>query len=125
MIKLLFCMTKAESVSSQEFRRYWKEQHAPLGRFLARETGAVYFNQNTTLELEINSQLNQLLGSNKRPYDGVGEVLWEDTKTIQGILKNPVFQHRIEEIKLSLAEFTNPKQSVIFFTEMEEIPLDE
>lgn len=125
MIKLIFCIARAEGLSTHAFRRYWKEKHVPIGCHLAKKTGAIYFSRNTTLTLDMNSELNLLLGSSVPPYDGVGEVVWDDTTTIQGILENPALRHQIEEIKHSLLEFTDPNRSVIFFTEVDEVPLGE
>jgi uncharacterized protein (TIGR02118 family) len=68
MIKVVYCITKKSHLTDEEFFRYWKEVHGPLG---ARIPG---------LRKLVQSQRLNIPGDKHRPdYDGMAE-LWFDNE---------------------------------------------
>jgi uncharacterized protein (TIGR02118 family) len=65
MIKLVYCITKKPGLTDQEFSRYWREIHGPIG---ARIPG---------LRKLVQSQRVYVPGDRSADFDGVAE-LWFD-----------------------------------------------
>jgi len=67
MIKLVYCITKKPSLSDEQFFRYWKNVHGPLGAKIPRLRKLVQSHRIT-------------IPADKYPpaYDGIAE-LWFDT----------------------------------------------
>jgi len=67
MVKLVYCITKKAEISDDEFFRYWKEVHGPLGANIPR------------LRKLVQSHRINISGDKYPPaYDGIAE-LWFDT----------------------------------------------
>jgi uncharacterized protein (TIGR02118 family) len=67
MIKLVYCITKKADISDDEFFRYWKNVHGPLGAKIPR------------LRKLVQSHRINIPGDKHPPaYDGIAE-LWFDT----------------------------------------------
>jgi uncharacterized protein (TIGR02118 family) len=73
MVKLVYCITKKAGMTDEEFFRYWKEIHGPIG---ARIPG---------LRRLVQSHRVAVVGDKYQPdYDGMAE-LWFDN--IEALLK--------------------------------------
>ncbi len=81
MVKLVYCIRKAEDVSDEEFHRYWLEEHGPRVRKHAAALGARRYVQSHTLDTETNAALRGSRGAG-RPYDGITEVWWNDMEAL-------------------------------------------
>jgi uncharacterized protein (TIGR02118 family) len=67
MIKLVYCITKKPDLSDEEFFRYWKDVHGPIGASIPR------------LRKLVQSHRINIPGDKyPRAYDGIAE-LWFDT----------------------------------------------
>ena len=73
MIKLVYCVTRREDVSPEEFYRYWLEAHGPKVRSVAKALNAVKYIQSHTVLPERNQALQESRGL-EPPYDGITEV---------------------------------------------------
>ena len=73
MIKLVYCVTRREDVSPEEFYRYWLEEHGPKVRSVAKALNAVKYIQSHTVLPERNQALQESRGL-EPPYDGITEV---------------------------------------------------
>ena len=73
MIKLVYCVTRREDVSPEEFCRYWLEEHGPKVRSVAKALNAVKYIQSHTVLPERNQALRESRGL-EPPYDGITEV---------------------------------------------------
>ena len=73
MIKLVYCVTRREDVSPEEFYRYWLEEHGPKVRSVAKALNAVKYIQSHTVLPERNQALRESRGL-EPPYDGITEV---------------------------------------------------
>jgi len=76
MVKLVYCIRRRKGMSAEEFRSYWREQHAPRVDRLAKALRARRYVQSHTLESDLNEALRASRGAGA-PYDGVTEVWWE------------------------------------------------
>lgn len=73
MIKLVYCVTRRDDVSPEEFYRYWLEEHGPKVRGVAKALNAVKYIQSHTVLPERNEALRESRGL-EPPYDGITEV---------------------------------------------------
>ncbi len=67
MTKVLVVLTKKPDLSRDEFRRYWREVHGPMG---ARMPGVRKYVQNHVL-------------ADGAPFDGVAEMWFESPETMR------------------------------------------
>ena len=75
MIKMIGMMKRKPGISPQEFARYWKEEHAPLGfEVLPDDIPIRGYIQNCTHRSE---------GDPEPEFDGVVEVWFDDMETFQ------------------------------------------
>jgi uncharacterized protein (TIGR02118 family) len=70
MTKLVVLLNKRADLSREEFRRYWREVHGPLG---AKMPGVRKYVQNHAL-------------ADGAPFDGFAEMWFDDTAAMQAAL---------------------------------------
>jgi uncharacterized protein (TIGR02118 family) len=85
VIKLVYCIRKRAELSSQDFYRYWRMDHAPLVTRLAKAIGARKYIQSHPVEAELNALLLASRGL-AGPYDGLTEVWWDDADSLRAAL---------------------------------------
>ncbi len=73
MTKLIVFLTKRADLTRDEFRRYWREVHGPLGAMMP---GVRKYVQNHTT-------------SDGAPFDGVAEMWFDDTAAMQAAFASP------------------------------------
>jgi uncharacterized protein (TIGR02118 family) len=79
MVKLTFCLRRRPDLSAEEFRRYWREQHAPLVAARAEALGIRRYQQvHTVEEPRLHAALQARNGGAPEPFDGIAEV-WVDS----------------------------------------------
>jgi len=81
MVKLTFCLRRLESLSRDEFQRYWLETHGPLVRERASVLGVLRYVQLHTGYDALNPALQGGRGG-PEPYDGVAELWFESPAAI-------------------------------------------
>jgi uncharacterized protein (TIGR02118 family) len=103
MVKMIYCITRKEGMSFQDFQRHWRETHGPIA---ARIPGVRRYIQSHTLPRMYESK-------NPPAYDGVAE-LWFDTFEAlqQAIASQEVKDAREDELK-----FIDHSRSVLIITE--------
>ena len=78
MIKLVYCITKKEGLTDEEFFHYWESIHGPIG---ARIPG---------LRKLVQSRRLNLRGHSCRPdYDGMAELWFDDMEALLAARKSP------------------------------------
>ena len=77
MIKLVYCITKKPELSQQEFSRYWKEVHGPLG---ARIPGLRKLVQSHVLPVD---------GMRPPDFDGMAELWFDDLESLLEARSSP------------------------------------
>jgi uncharacterized protein (TIGR02118 family) len=81
MIKLVYCITKKAGLTDEEFFRYWKDVHAPIG---ARLPG---------LRRLVQSHRMIVPGDKYQPdYDGMAELWFDDMQSLLAARQSPEWQ---------------------------------
>jgi len=81
MIKLVYCMTKRPDLSDEEFSRYWKNIHGPIGATIPR-----------LRKLTQSHRLN--IPGDKYPptYDGMAELWFDSVDDLLAARHSPEWQ---------------------------------
>ena len=81
MIKLVYCITKKPGMSDEEFFRYWRDVHGPIG---ARIPG---------LRRLVQSHRITVLGDKFAPsFDGMAELWFHDLDALLAARQSPEWQ---------------------------------
>jgi len=107
MIKLVYCITRRRGMTLDEFSRYWREVHAPIGR---RIPG-----------------LRRLVQSHPVPhppemappdFDGMAELWFDDMTALEAARRSPEWWASSADE----ANFIDGTRTAVFVTEEQEIP---
>jgi uncharacterized protein (TIGR02118 family) len=107
-------------MSAEEFRRYWREEHAPRVAQLAKALRARRYVQSHTLDSVFNEALRTSRGA-REPYDGVTEVWWDSEEELAAAVGAP---DGVEAGRILLEDegkFIDLEASSLFLTEEHEI----
>ena len=116
MIKLVYCLRRRNDVPSEEFRRYWLEEHGPRVRGFAEALRARKYVQSHTIESELNQLLSDSRGMEAH-YDGITEVWWDGMKELEAGFGSPEGQAASSDLIEDEARFIDLARSRIFLTE--------
>jgi uncharacterized protein (TIGR02118 family) len=116
VVKLVYCIRRREDVSSEEFHRYWLEDHGPLVRSVAGAIGAVRYVQSHTVAPELNEVLRASRGS-EEPYDGLTEVWWKSLADLEAGMQTAESQEAQQRLMEDEATFIDFARSRVFLTE--------
>jgi uncharacterized protein (TIGR02118 family) len=98
MIKLTFVLRRRPEFEPGEFRRYWREQHAPL---VARHANALRIRryvQTHTVGSDLDAALADSRGTQIEPYDGVAQLWWDSLEDLQAVLADEAGQQAAAEL---------------------------
>jgi uncharacterized protein (TIGR02118 family) len=107
MIKLVYCITRRRGMTLEEFSRYWREVHGPIGR---RIPG-----------------LRRLVQSHPVPhlpdmapprFDGMAELWFDDIAGLEAARHSPEWRASSADE----ANFIDETRTALFITEEQEIP---
>lgn len=108
MIKLVYCISRRPDLTTEEFRRYWRDVHGPFG---ARIPGLRRLVQSYTVRIP---------GDVSGPdFDGMAELWFDDLSSLLAARQSP-------EWKASSADeanFIDATRVAYFITEEHDIPL--
>src|SRR2546423_12096361 len=83
MIKLVYCITRRRGMTLEEFSRYWREVHGPIGR---RIPG---------LRRLVQSHSTRHLGDLSPPaFDGMAELWFDDLAALEAARRSPEWRGR-------------------------------
>lgn len=116
MLKLVFCLRRLPSLSSDEFQRYWYERHAPLVRTHAVALGIRRYVQLHSLEDPINAALRAGRGG-PEAFDGVAELWWGSRGEMETRLATPEGDRAGRELLEDERRFINLQASPIWIAE--------
>jgi uncharacterized protein (TIGR02118 family) len=86
MIKVVYCITKKRGLNDEDFFRYWKTVHGPIG---ARIPG---------LRKLVQSHCLRLSGDKRRAdYDGMAELWFDDVNALLAARKSPEWKASTED----------------------------
>ena len=123
MIKLVYCIRKHASLSSEDFSKYWLNQHAELMRQEAERIGACRYVQSHSLASTASAeQSNRVRGSTLPPYDGITEIWWQcEADMLPSAFTKEALIETQKKLLADEKNFIDTAQSVIFMTEEYEI----
>jgi uncharacterized protein (TIGR02118 family) len=116
VIKLVFVIRRRKDLSSEEFHRYWLEEHGPLARGLLEPLGARRYVQTHTLGADLNGPLAATRGT-AEAYDGVAEIWWDSLEALAAASGSEEGQRANETLHQDEARFIDFEGSSIFLTE--------
>lgn len=93
MIKVIVLLTKKEGMSRDDFRRYWREVHGPMG---GRMPGVRRYIQNHVV-------------ADGAPYDGIAELWFDSPADMQAAFTSEAAQ----EAARDAANFLDGQQVII------------
>ena len=117
MIKLVFTIRRRSDMTREEFRRYWREQHAPLVRSHADTLHIRRYVQVHTLETDLDDALSAPRGSVPRAYDGVAELWWDSTDDLMAAYSTPEGQAAGAALLEDEGRFIDLEQSRVWLGE--------
>ncbi len=120
MIKLVYCVTRREDVSPEEFYRYWLNEHGPKVRSVARALNAVRYVQSHTILPERNKALQESRGL-EPPYDGITEVWYPSSGESRAEVSADERQAAAKLLLDDESRFIDFSRSRVFMTEEHEI----
>jgi uncharacterized protein (TIGR02118 family) len=98
MIKLTFVLRRRPEFEPGEFRRYWREVHAPLVARHAETLRIRRYVQTHTLGSELDAALAEARGTRIEPYDGVAQLWWDSLEDLQAVLSDAAGQQAAGEL---------------------------
>ena len=110
MIKLVYCISKKPGLSDEEFFRYWKEVHAPIG---SRIPGVRKFVQSRRLALPGDAHAHD--------FDGMVELWFDDVPALLAARQSPEWKQSTEDE----LNFINHDNVAYFVTEEHVVPVNE
>jgi uncharacterized protein (TIGR02118 family) len=86
MVKLIYCITKKAYITDEEFFRYWKNIHGPIGARIPR------------LRKLVQSHRLIATGDKHSPdYDGVAELWFDDMQSLLAARQSPEWRASTED----------------------------
>ena len=108
MVKLVYCITKKAGLTDEEFFRYWKDVHGPIG---ARIPG---------LRRLVQSRRLIVPGDKNQPdFDGMAELWFDNLEALLRARQSPEWKASSEDE----ANFINHGKTAYFLSE-EQVILD-
>jgi len=78
MVKLVYCITKKAGLTDEQFFRYWREIHGPLGARIPRLRKLIQ-----SRRLTVSSDRHQ------PDYDGMAELWFDDVEALLAARQSP------------------------------------
>ena len=120
VIKLVFCLTRKDGMSREEFQRYWRESHAPLVASHAETLNIRRYHQLHTVDDAINDPIRASRGG-PPSYDGVAELWWRSEGTWRSASLNPMAREANRLLLEDEAKFIDLKNSPLWLNREEMI----
>ena len=117
MIKLVFTLRRSESMTREEFQRYWREQHAPL---VKRHAGALRVRRYVQVHARdsgLDEAVSGARGSDPRFYDGVAELWWDSLEELIAAFSSDEGQAAARELLEDEQRFIDLPRSPLWFGE--------
>jgi uncharacterized protein (TIGR02118 family) len=108
MVKLVYCITKNAGLSDEEFFRYWKDVHGPIGVRIPR------------LRKLVQSHRITVPGDKPLPdFDGMAELWFDTVEDLLAARRSPEWKASSEDE----VNFIDPSR-VAYFVSEEQVILD-
>lgn len=120
MIKHVYCITRKDGMSVEEFRRTWLEDHAPMVKSFAEAINAVRYVQSHTVMDDLNDTLRASRSAAPQ-YDGITEVWWNSREELELGFASKAGRIAAKALKEDERRFIEFSKSRLFITEEYEI----
>jgi len=120
MIKLVYCLRRRADVTPDAFYKYWRNEHGPKVKSVAKDIAAVKYIQSHTVA----PQLNKLIQESRDlppPFDGITEVWYESADVAMAAINSPEGQKAMKLLIDDESKFIDFSGSYVFMTEEHEI----
>lgn len=117
MVKYIYCLTRREDLSEEEFHTYWREKHGAFIRSLAKTLKATKYIQSHTINSPINAEIAKGRGLETPWYDGVTELWWENMDDFIASVSTPEGIEAAQKYIADEANFIDFSKSRAFLTE--------
>jgi uncharacterized protein (TIGR02118 family) len=108
MIKLVYCITKKPGMTDEQFSRYWKDVHGPIGARIPR------------LRRLVQSHRVTVAGDKYQPdYDGMAELWFDDAQSLLAARQTPEWEASVQD-EVNFIDHSK----VAYFVAEEQIILD-
>jgi len=121
MVKLVYVVRARPDISSEEFHRYWREEHGPKVASVAEALRARRYVQSHTLASPINEALIEGRGPMVPAFEGITEVWWDSVEELMAALGTPEGQAAGAMLAEDEARFIDFARSSVFLTEEHEV----
>jgi len=92
MIKITYALRRRPELSSEEFHRYWRTEHAALVRQHASAIGLRRYVQSHTSATPVDTPLRAARSPEPEPYDGVAELYFDSVEALVASLSSEEVQ---------------------------------
>jgi uncharacterized protein (TIGR02118 family) len=106
MVKLVYCISRKQGLSREEFRRYWAEVHGPIG---ARIPGLRKLVQSYAIPVSGDARPSE--------FDGMAELWFDDVPALARARQSPEWQASTADE----AHFVDPVRCASFVSEERQI----
>lgn len=107
MIKLVYCISRRRGITLEEFSRYWREVHGPIGRRIPGLRRLVQ-----------SHRVRQAWDMPASLFDGVAELWFDDMAALEAARRSREWRASTEDE----ANFIDATRTALFLTEEHEIP---
>jgi len=118
MVKLVYCVRKRDDLSTEEFSRYWLDEHGPLVRSVRDRFPMARYVQSHTVQGPATDLVRASRGG-AEPFDGITEVWVRRDDLEHGFGESAGEADAL--LREDEARFIDLERSVVFFTEEHEI----
>jgi uncharacterized protein (TIGR02118 family) len=115
-VKLVYVIRARADIPRAEFHRYWREEHAPKVKSVAKAIHAVRYVQSHTLETPLNDLLVESRGM-APVYEGITEVWWDSLEDLQAAMSTDEGVAAMQLLTEDESTFIDFAGSTIFMTE--------
>lgn len=116
MIKIVYCLTRKQGLTREQFQEYWLHQHSESVLERAATIGMVKYAQSHTITSNLGNSSSQSRGA-AEPYDGVMEGWWESDDAAAAAMSTDGGHAAAEFLLADESTFIDFSKSRIFTTQ--------
>jgi uncharacterized protein (TIGR02118 family) len=113
MVKILFCLRKLPSLTTDAFQKYWYEVHAPL---VKKHQKVLRIARYVQFHSDLGAMTDKLRGfrGSPEPFDGVAEIWYDSREALETLGKDPDARAASRELKEDEMRFIDTAKSPIW-----------
>jgi uncharacterized protein (TIGR02118 family) len=116
VVKVVMALRRRADVPTEEFHRYWREEHGPLACGLLGPLNLRRYVQTHTLGTDLNAQLAAARGT-VEAFDGVAELWWDSLDDLVAAFGSEDGLRANAQLAEDEARFIDLERSSLFLTE--------